>query len=149
VDLGPALLQKTGRPESAALRFTFGPVGDWYMLCTHDGYFRQALNARKEGAARFATSAAVAAVPQSQGAVPLANFVMDPDAAAEHLGVWLDHLDQARAAGGATITAQAQQVMAVAGAVQLALPHFRSIWGQMHAEADGVVTGQVELVRKP
>jgi hypothetical protein len=142
VDAGPALQQKTGRAEAAALRFTYGPVGDWYLLCTHDGYFRQAL----KSPTAFAGSAAVKALPTPAKDGTLAHVAIDPSAMAQHLGVWLDHLDAQRTAAGLPLDAKGQRLMMTLGAMQKILPRFSSIWGRIQAESGGVMVGQIEMV---
>ena len=95
-DVGAVLAQRARRPELKALKLAYGPVGDWYVLCTQDEFFRRC-RAGAEGGRGFLDGAPIAADdPGASSPVPIGALVVRPGLLAEHLGTWVAHWGRVR-----------------------------------------------------
>jgi len=91
-DVGKALAQKSGRKGVAgAVKITFGQVGDWYIVASHEKFFRACAKAANGGASSLASSQDFKAVKlkEHDGAV-MSGFVRAPQLSA-HIQTWLDY----------------------------------------------------------
>lgn len=89
-DLGTPLSQRTGRHELKPVRLTAGAIGEWYVICTQDEFFK-ACQATQKGGRTFADVVA----SQAADGMPAGNVVAAMHVNAErlstHLGTWVKH----------------------------------------------------------
>lgn len=90
-DMGKPLSQKARRPEIAGLvKLTYGRIGDWYVICSHEKFYRQCLDAAA-GKAALAAAADFKAIPmKDHGQAIVSGFVRAPRLG-DHIQTWLDY----------------------------------------------------------
>ena len=139
---GPMLVARTGRKELGPLTLTYGRIGNWYVVCTHNWFFRQCIDAQADPQRRLATDAAFAAMPLKQVQNPVVTVTLRGPAAAAHLRTWVQYWQSA--AGDRALDDLAMRAADVAEI----LGGYKSITAQFHKSDDDALVGRLDLVRQ-
>ena len=139
---GPRLVAQTGRKELAPLTLTYGRIGNWYVVCTHDWFFRQCIDAQADPQRRLATDEAFAAMPLKDVQNPVVTVTLRGPAAAAHLRTWVRYWQSAaRGQASDDFATRAADVADILGG-------YKSITAQFHKSDDDALVGRLDLVRQ-
>jgi len=84
-DIGGPLAQHTGWPEFASVKVVYGRVGDYFMVCTDEPFFKQCVDTHRGEAplhARFAGPV------HDRAATPILSIAMQPEGLADMMRTW-------------------------------------------------------------
>ena len=150
--LGAALAERTGRPELATLKLSYGRVGDWYVLCTQDTFFKRCIDASGDATAALVNSPAFKAMAVGEQRGAIATYVARPAAVARHMQTWISHWQKVRPAviASAVGDPQTPEAKGVKGVMILThvLAHFKSVSFQAHVAEGGELRGRLDVVRE-
>jgi hypothetical protein len=152
-DMGKPLSQKAKRPEIAGLvKLTYGRVGDWYVICSHETFYRQCVDAAA-GKSALSAAADFKAMPlKDHGQAIMSGFVRAPRLG-DHIQTWLDYARPKYP----QVFADAEQVdpdrpvaKAVRGLTVLrgALNHYRSMSLQTYRGEGDVMRAKADIIRQ-
>ena len=95
LDFGEAVVKKTEREDlRGTLRLTMGRIGDWYLIASHEDFFRQAIAAH--GQPGLSLGAQKALLPVEDKTRPILTSVFRAPFLADHLQTWLTWWEQER-----------------------------------------------------
>ncbi|QNN25311.1 hypothetical protein HED60_24515 [Planctomycetales bacterium ZRK34] len=152
-DMGKPLSQKAKRPEIAGMvKLTFGRIGEWYVICSHENFFRQCVDAAA-GKSTLTAAADFDAIPLKNHNTPVMSGFVRAPLLANHFQTWLDygksHYPQ--------VFTDAEQVKparpaakAVRGLTVLtgALKHYRSMSLQTYRGEGDTLRGRADIIRQ-
>ena len=141
--IGPVLAKRWGRPELAPMTLTYGRIGQWYVVCTHDWFFRRCIDADADRQQRLTADPTFAAMPLRDVDDPVATVMLRAPAAAVHLRAWLEHFHAA-----ADGDEHWQRLEARLAAAVTVLDGYQSVTAQFHKAPDLALVGRLDLVRK-
>lgn len=151
--VGAVLAQRTQRPELAALKLTYGRVGDWYVVTAQDEFFKRCLDAAAAGQplTEAPWMAALALDQQELPGSPVGTMVLRPSELAAHVQTWLDHWTKVRpevleAAKNDPATPEGRFVKAARDVVAM-MPHFQAITLRAASGPDEAMTAHMEIRR--
>jgi len=139
---GAMLVKRTGRKELAPLTLTYGRIGNWYVVCTHDWFFRQCIDADADPKRRLTANAAFAAMPLSDVRDPVMTAMLRGPAAAAHLRTWVRYWQAAD-----RDNAMQDMTTHAAGLVEV-LDGYQSLTAQFYKTEDRALAGRLDLVRR-
>ncbi len=148
-NIGIALSQRVQRPELKSLVLSYGRVGDWYIICSQDHFYRKCIEAELTPATSLSQSESFKALGLKDYDEPIAAAFMKPEHLSRHVQSWLDHWQRVRPEVFKTLdepkTAEAQFIRGIQIAKGL-LSQFDSISVQIHRRGDDMVA-RLDIMR--
>ena len=95
-EVGVTLASRMKREEVKAMNLAFGQVGNWYLICTQDQYFKATIDANENAALQLSESPAFKAMNLTHHKKPILTAVLQPKMLATHVNSWLAHWAKVR-----------------------------------------------------
>jgi hypothetical protein len=151
-NVGAALAHRSQRDEVRAVTLSYGPVGDWYIVCTQDQFFRQCIDASLDSTTSLIASRAFTSMPLKNHEGTIVTAVLRPAALSAHVNTWLAHWKQVRpqvieASTAADPGTPEAQLVRGARIVAGLLDHYQSMSLQAYRDGDGIAA-QADVLRK-
>lgn len=151
-NIGAALAKRADRDELKPVTLTYGRVGDWYIVCTHDDFFTQCIDADLDSARKLTASDAFTRMPVKDREAPVATAVLRPKALAAHIETWLSHWKEVRpdlVASSAKPEPASPEAHLIRGAGILSglLDHYQSMSLQAYRDGDAIAA-EAAIIRK-
>jgi hypothetical protein len=145
-DVGVALAVRTKRDELMQVRLSYGPVGDWFVICSNDQYFNTCIDAAEDESKQLRREAWFVNAPIDEVDQPIATVMLRASAASAQLRVWTRHFSATTT--DAAMPAGMPPSDVAAGAISLAdvLDGCESITAQLHRDGD-VLVGRMHVIR--
>lgn len=148
-NVGIALSQRTERPELKSLVLSYGRVGDWYIICAQDHFYRKCIDAKTNPDTGLANSESFKALGLVAHDEPIASGFMRPDQLSSHVQTWLDHWRRVRPDVFKSLdepkSAEAQFIRGIQITKGL-LSQFKTISVQAHKRGDEMVA-RLDVIR--
>jgi hypothetical protein len=145
-DVGVALAVRTKRDELMQVRLSYGPVGEWFVICSNDQYFNRCIDAEADESKQLCREAWFVNAPIDDVDQPIATVMLRASAASAHLRVWTNHFHDTVPADTAPPGMQSSDVAAGAISVADMLSGCESITAQLHRDGD-VLVGRLHVNR--
>lgn len=151
-EVGKTLAARMQRDELAAMNLCWGRIGDFFVICTQDQFFRQCIDAESGDGTLLTQSEAFKAMPLSKHDTPFLTVMARPDALSAHARTWLTHWRNVRphvidaAAADDPQSPEARLVKGIAIVAGL-LEHYQSITIQLHRDGDAIA-GRADVIRR-
>ena len=150
-EVGSLLAARTQRPELKALNLSYGRIGDWYVLCSQDQFFKQCIDADQNPSKNLASFAEFKAMALEAHDRPILTAILRPSALAAHVKTWLAHWEKVRPevmknASLESETMEGQLVHVARLGVGL-LEHYKSVSVQAYREGQDMAA-KLDLIRK-
>ncbi len=157
-EIGAALSNRLQRPEAAHLKIAYGRVGDHFVICSHDKFFAQCIDASLDSTRGLSADRQFTAMALKPHEQPIVTAVLKPAALSAHLNGLLEHWRKERPQLLASATADPQvrstqpptpEAQLVRGVNFLSgfLNHYQSMSLQIWRDGE-TIAGQADVVRK-
>ncbi len=152
-DLGAAISQAAKKPElKAVVKIAYGRVGDYYVICTHEAYFKQCLDTLKAGE-KLGDAADVKAMGLKESASPIGTGLLRPGLLAAHVQTWLSRIEKDHP----ELTEQSKlpeppegpaRGLKAARVLSGVLRYYKGMNMQLTRDGEGVLRGQINIQRQ-
>lgn len=151
-NVGIALAHRTERAEIQALTLTYGRVGDWYVICTQDQFYKQCIDSHLDSTQSLIASRPFTSMGLKNHGEPIATAVLKPSALAAHMETWVAHWKKVRpqvveASDALEPTTPEAQLVRGARIISGLLDHYQSMSLQAYRDGEGIAA-QADVVRK-
>jgi len=145
-DVGVVLAVRTGRHDLMQVRLSYGPVGEWFVICSNDQYFNTCIDAAEDKSKQLQYEDWFINAPIDEVDQPIATLMLRASAASAHLRVWTTYFLATAPADAAPAGMQPSDVATGAISVADMLDGCDSITAQFHRDGD-VLVGRLHVSR--